>query len=83
MGSHPAGLPDPGLVGRSPTFAGKNFPAKVGLRPTNPGSDGGPLSTTPSNEQGRILLRYLAKWELLSVHLHTCSTALTHTYTYN
>ena len=47
----------------------------------DPGSDGGPLSTTPSNEQGRILLRYLAKWELLSVHLHTCSTALTHTYT--
>ena len=47
----------------------------------DPGPDGGPLSTTPANEQGRILLRYLAKWELSSVHLHTCSTPHTHTYT--
>lgn len=27
-----------------------------------PEMDGGPLATTSSNEQGRILLRYLRRW---------------------
>lgn len=47
----------------------------------DPGPAGGPLSSTTVNEQGRILLRYLAKWNYVSVHLHTCSTPLSHTYT--
>ena len=62
-------------------FAFDNNVMVLGDLNADPGSDGGPLATTPSNEQGRILLRYLAKWEFSSVHLHTCSTPLTHTYT--
>ena len=45
------------------------------------GSVGGPLATTTINEQGRILYRYLQKWNYTSVHLHKCSSSNTHTYT--
>ena len=48
------------------------------------GSEGGPLSSTPTNEQGRILLRYLQRWNYLSVHLYNeapgLSQSVTHTY---
>ena len=50
----------------------------------DPGSEGGPLSSTPTNEQGRILLRYLQRWNYLSVHLYDealgLSQSVTHTY---
>ena len=46
----------------------------------DPGPSGGPLSTTPVNEQGRILLCYLSKWNFASVHLHVCSSPISHTY---
>ena len=36
----------------------------------DPGSEGGPLSSTSANEQGRILLHYLQRWNYLSVHSH-------------
>ena len=36
----------------------------------DPGSEGGPLSSTSTNEQGRILLCYLQRWNYMSVHLH-------------
>ena len=32
------------------------------------------------NEQGRILLRYLTRWNYTSVHLHLCSPRNSHTY---
>ena len=40
----------------------------------DPGSEGGPLSSTPANEQGRILLRYLQRWNYLSVHTSMIET---------
>lgn len=40
-----------------------NFNADLGLH-------GGPMATTSSNEQGRILHRYLHDWNFFSVHLH-------------
>lgn len=40
-----------------------DFNADLGLH-------GGPMATTSSNEQGRILHRYLHDWNFLSVHLH-------------
>ena len=50
----------------------------------DPGSEGGPLSNTNANEQGKILLRYLKRWEYASVHLHDTSNFhpghVTHTY---
>ena len=50
----------------------------------DPGSEGGPLSSTPTNEQGRILLCYLQRWNYLSVHLYDKAPGLlqsvTHTY---
>lgn len=50
----------------------------------DPGSEGGPLATTTVNEQGRILLRYLKRWEYVSVHLHDASVSssgqTSHTY---
>ena len=45
------------------------------------GDCGGPLATSNPNEQGRILLRYLHKWNYVSVHLHTCTTFPTSTCT--
>jgi hypothetical protein len=42
----------------------------------DPGSEGGPLSSTSSNEQGRILLHYLQRWNFLSVHLHDITPGL-------
>lgn len=47
----------------------------------DPGHLGGPNATTSVNEQGRILVRYLSRWNYVSVHLHTCSTPTSHTYT--
>ena len=50
----------------------------------DPGSEGGPLSSTPVNEQRRILLCYLQRWNYLSVHFHDKDPGLlrnvTHTY---
>ena len=47
----------------------------------DPGDKGGPNSTTPVNEQGSILLRYLTKWEYASVHLTSpLSNVPSHTY---
>ena len=61
-----------------------SFDNDVGDLNTDPGSEGGPLSSTPVNEQGRILLRYLQRWNYLSVHLHDKDPGLlrnvTHTY---
>ena len=36
----------------------------------DPGILGGPLSSTPHNEQGRILTRYLDRWNFISCHLN-------------
>ena len=41
-------------------------------------------STTPPNEQARILLRYLARWKFVSAHLNAPSASVrnsSHTYT--
>ena len=50
----------------------------------DPGSEGAPLSSTPTNQQGRILLCYLQRWNYLSVHLYDKASGLlqsvTHTY---
>ena len=46
----------------------------------DPGCSGGPLAETSINEQGRILSRYLAKWNYLSVHLCLTKNITTHTY---
>ena len=37
---------------------------------TDPGPAGGPFSTTHANEQGRILKRYLGRWQFTSAHLN-------------
>ena len=48
----------------------------------DPGIHGGPYSTTRLNEQGRILLHYMARWNLISTHLHTPNpnTSSSHTF---
>ena len=46
----------------------------------DPGPQGGPKSSTPVNEQGRILNRYLSKWNFVSAHLHKSPSLLSHTY---
>ena len=55
-----------------------SFDNDVGDLNTDPGSEGA------VNEQGRILLRYLQRWNYLSVHLHDKDPGLlrnvTHTY---
>ena len=45
----------------------------------DPGYSGGPLEESSTNEQGRILSRYLAKWNFLSVHLCLSKNSPTHT----
>ena len=44
------------------------------------GAEGGPMACTPCNEQGRILSRYLNRWNFLSVHLHLSPSLATSTY---
>ena len=41
----------------------------------------GSLATNTPNEQGKILLRYLHKWNYVSVHLHKCNVTPPFTYT--
>ena len=44
------------------------------------GVAGGPRASTSVNEQGKILLRYLGRWDFLSVHLHVGPSHSSHTY---
>ena len=46
----------------------------------DPGPSGGPKCSTPSNEQGKILIQYLNRWNFLSTHLHLGSSLCSHTY---
>ena len=46
----------------------------------DPGTHGGPLSTTPANEQGRILARYVQSWGVTSAHLHLSDTPSSNTF---
>ncbi len=48
----------------------------------DPGSGGGPLATTTANEQGRILARYLRKWNYVAVHLHLNNNPQFSSHTY-
>ena len=69
-----------------------NLDAALQLLPTNadiivlgdfnadPGHDGGPLSTTKINSQGKILCHFMSKWNLLSLHLHISESLLSHTF---
>ena len=44
------------------------------------GLSGGPMASTPINEQGKILRQYLQRWNFLSAHLHLSPTPATSTY---
>ena len=44
------------------------------------GAHGGPKSTTPANEQGKILHHYLVRRNFVSTHLHLCELTSTHTH---
>ena len=45
------------------------------------GLSGGPMASTPTNEQGKILMQYLKRWNFLSAHLlHLSPTLATSTY---
>ncbi len=46
----------------------------------DPGSCGGPMTCKPSNEQGKILLKYLKRWNFMSAHLHLSPSLATATY---
>ena len=46
----------------------------------NPETSGGPVSTTPVNEQDRILSKYLQSWEFTSAHLHLNDTPSSYTF---
>ena len=46
----------------------------------DPGHLGGPLSTTSTNTQGRILLQFMDKFNLVSTHLHKSNLLLSHMY---
>ena len=41
---------------------------------------GGPMACTHINEQGKILYRYLTKWNFISTHLHLQPTTSSYTY---
>ena len=41
------------------------------------GLSGGPMASTPINEQGKILMQYLKRWNFLSAHLHLSPTLAT------
>ena len=44
------------------------------------GLSGGPMASTPTNEQGKIVMQYLKRWNFLSAHLHLSPTPATSTY---
>ena len=44
------------------------------------GLTGGPMASTHINEQGKILQKYLQRWNFLSAHLHLSPTPATSTY---
>ena len=44
------------------------------------GPGGGPMASTAINEQGKILMQYLKRWNFLSAHLHLSSSPETSTY---
>ena len=44
------------------------------------GLSGGPMASTLINEQGKILMQYLKRWNFLSAHLHLSPTLATSTY---
>ena len=46
----------------------------------DPGTHGGPLSTTPVNEQGHFLARYIQSLGFTSAHLHLSDTPSSHTF---
>ena len=46
----------------------------------NLGLLGGPMACTHINEQGKILQRYLTKWNFISTHLHLQPTISSYTY---
>ena len=46
----------------------------------DPGHLGGPLSTTSTYTQGRILLQFMDKFSLVSTHQHKSNLFLSHTY---
>ena len=46
----------------------------------DPGTSGGPASTTSVNEQGRILSKYLQSWGFTSAHLHLNDTPSSYTF---
>ena len=64
------------------TYGTDNHLIFLGDFNADPGLSGGPYSTvtTASNEQGRILTRYLTNWDYVSVHLHCNSSDHPHTY---
>ena len=58
-----------------------NYVIIMGDFNADPGSEGAPLSSTPTNEHGRILLRYLQRRNYLSVHLYDKSPGLSQSVT--
>ena len=65
------------------TNTSDSIPVIVGDLNADPGQSGGPLATTP-NEHGKILLRYLTRWNFVSTHLNSPSASVGksfHTYT--
>ena len=50
----------------------------------DPGPSGGPLASSPNNERGRILSRYLTRWNFISCHLNppSCSRSSRPSHTY-
>ena len=44
------------------------------------GPSGGPMASTAINEQGKILMHYLKRWNFLSAHLHLSSSPEISTY---
>ena len=46
----------------------------------DPGNHGGPLSTTPANEQEHILARYIQSWGFTSAYLHLNDAPSSHTF---
>ena len=51
------------------TFAFDSDVVFMGDFNVDPGPGGGPRASTPSNEQGCILKKYLDKWDFVSSHL--------------
>ena len=64
------------------TNYGDSIPVILGDLNADPGQSGGPLATTPPNEQGKILLRYLTRWNFVSTHLNTPASVGNSSHTY-